>query len=172
QKWIQNGGTLVTTESASNYFSEGKEKPWNAQVTSPEADTSHEAKTLSYSERSEYYGKKRIPGAALNATIDISHPLAYGMKPQLYNLKFGNSAIEPSTDLESVGRYAIDSDQLLASGYASKENLDHLAGKTFAAVDNMGQGKIIYLLDNTQYRMFWKGPSRMMQNAVMIMPSM
>ena len=172
QKWIQNGGTLVTTESAANFFTKGKEKPWSVELATPEADTSQTAKTLTYEKRNEYYGKKRIPGAALKASIDISHPLAFGMKSQLFDLKFGNSALHPSTDLESVGMYENNAQNLLASGYASDENLDHLAGKTFAGVDRMGRGKIVYLLDNTQYRMFWKGPSRMMQNAVMIMPSM
>ena len=145
---------------------------WNAKISSPKADTSMKAKTLTYEERNSYYGKKRIPGAALYANIDTSHPLAFGMKSHLYDLKFGSSAFEPSTSLESVGKYVENVSRLLASGYASKENLNHLAGKTFAAVDRIGKGKVIYLLDNTQYRMFWKGPSRMMQNAVMIMPSM
>ncbi|MEE9374669.1 MAG: M14 family metallopeptidase [Saprospiraceae bacterium] len=172
KEWVQNGGTLVATESAANYFSKSANKIWNTDIFSPEQDTSNRAKTLAYNDRNEYYGKKRVPGAALYSHIDISNPLAFGMKSRLFNLKFGNSAIKPSVDLESVGRYEDNAIRLMASGYASKENLKHLSGKTFAAVDHIGRGKIIYLLDNTQYRMFWKGPSRMMQNAVMIMHSM
>jgi hypothetical protein len=42
----------------------------------------------------------------------------------------------------------------------------------FAAVEDMGSGKVVFLLDNTQYRMFWVGPSRMVQNAVMLLPGM
>ena len=61
---------------------------------------------------------------------------------------------------------------MLASGSSSDENREKLAGKAFAAVQNMGAGKVILLLDKTQYRMFWIGPSRLMLNAVMLMPGM
>lgn len=60
--------------------------------------------------------------------------------------------------------------ELLVSGYASKENLGRLAGKIAVGVVPMGKGKIVYILDNTQFRMFWRGPSRMVQNAVMLLP--
>ncbi|HRD79398.1 MAG TPA: hypothetical protein PLL53_01465, partial [Saprospiraceae bacterium] len=63
-----------------------------------------------------------------------------------------------------------DPASLLASGYASQENLKHLAGNAFAGVLPMGRGKVVFLLDNPQFRMYWRGPSRMMQNAVMLLP--
>ena len=69
----------------------------------------------------------------------------------------------PSVDMPTVGYYNKDSNKLMAAGYASVENLEHLAGNTFAGVVQMGQGKVVYLIDNTQYRMFWIGPSRMIQ---------
>jgi len=61
---------------------------------------------------------------------------------------------------------------LVASGYSAQDNLDRLAGNVFAGVQPIGKGKVVFLLDNTQYRMFWRGPSRMMQNAVMLLKGM
>ena len=58
------------------------------------------------------------------------------------------------------------------SGYASQSNLTQLAGHTFAGTVGMGEGTVVFLVDNTQYRMFWRGPSRMMQNAVMLVPGL
>ena len=78
----------------------------------------------------------------------------------------------PSPDLETVGYYDRDVDDLLTAGYASQKNLRTLAGNAFAAVQEMGEGKVVFLVDNTQYRMFWIGPARMMQNAVMLAPGM
>ena len=57
----------------------------------------------------------------------------------------------------------------MAAGYASQENIQKAAGNAFAGVSEMGSGKVVFLLDNTQYRMFWVGPARMMQNAVMLL---
>jgi len=91
---------------------------------------------------------------------------------RLYTLKQSISALEPDPMLQTVGYYHKDPLKLKVAGYASMENRKLLSGKTFAAVKPMGKGKIIYLVDNTQYRMFWVGPSRMVQNAVMLLPSM
>ena len=44
--------------------------------------------------------------------------------------------------------------------------------RSHAATLPMGEGEVVFLVDNTQYRMFWIGPARMMQNAVMLVPGM
>ncbi len=94
------------------------------------------------------------------------------MPEQLYSLKFGNDALAANTKMQAVGYYEDNADKLLASGYISQENREHLAGNVFAGVVPMGKGKVVLFTDNTQYRMFWRGPSRMMQNAVMLLPSL
>ena len=135
-------------------------------------DTTEKAAFVPFADRRDYHGKKNIPGAAMNATLDNSHPLAFGMPDHLYSLKFGSKALKPNASFQTVGRYEADANSLLAAGYASQENLDRMAGNVFAGVQPMGTGKVVFLLDNTQYRMFWRGPSRMMQNAVMLLKGM
>ncbi|MCP9235118.1 M14 family metallopeptidase [Lewinella sp. JB7] len=171
RQWISGGGTLVTVGSSAEFFTEAS-KFNDQRLKSPGKDTTTAAAYLSFADRTAYYGKQNIPGTALHARLDTTHPLAFGLKPQVYTLKFGSSALVPQADLQSVGRYAADSTALLASGYASQEGLDRLAGNTWAGVRTIGQGKLVYLLDNPHYRMFWRGPSRLMQNAVMIVPGM
>ncbi len=166
--WVSNGGIIVATESASRFFTKEKSGMTNVKLMEVPKDSSKTANYLPYKDRTDYYGKKRIPGSALNAHIDNSHPLAFGVPKDLYTLKFGNDGLAPNPQFETVGYYHENADELLASGYASMDNLKHLAGKSFAGVQNIGKGKIVFLMDNTQYRMFWKGPARMMQNAVMI----
>lgn len=168
EEWIKAGGTLIATESAAEFFTVKKSKLTKVELLEMKKDSSEAALYLAYEDRQDYYGKKKIPGSALNAHIDVSNPLGFGVKPEIYSLKFGTNALKPNPDFQTVGYYQKDPEKLLASGYASKENLEHLAGKTFAGVQSLGSGKIIFLLDNTQYRMFWRGPSRMMQNAVML----
>lgn len=171
KQWISEGGTVVALESAATFFT--KNKKFNSvDISSPPQDTSLAAATVKYQDRTDYFGKKRTPGTALQSQIDISHPLAFGIKDQLYTLKFGSDAIVPNASLQSVGYYHKNANELLASGYIADEYKSHLAGKTFAAVQPLGSGKIVYLLDNPHYRMFWRGPSRMLQNAVMLLPGM
>jgi hypothetical protein len=169
KEWVSKGGVLVATESAANFFAD-KSKLTDVAFKETPKDSSDQIKYLPYAAQEDYNGKKRIPGAAMSAKIDVTHPLAFGMKEELYALKFGVNAIVPSAGLETVGYYHRDPSQLLVAGYASSENLSHLAGGTFAGVKNIGQGKVVYLVDNTQYRMFWLGPTRLMLNAVMQLP--
>lgn len=168
--WVMNGGTLIATESAANFFTKENSKITEVELKKSPKDSSEERNYLKYADREDYLGKRRIPGSALNAIIDTTHPLAFGVKQNLYTLKFGNDALIPSDKFQTVGYYQNSSSNLLVAGYASKENLDHLSGQAFAGVASVGEGKIVYLIDNTQYRMFWLGPSRMMQNAVMLLP--
>lgn len=168
--WIINGGTLIATESAAGFFTKKNSKISEVEMKKAPKDSSQALAYLKYDQREDYFGKRRIPGSALNSKIDITHPLAFGLKEDLYSLKFGNNGLVPSGKFQTVGHYEKEASKLLVAGYASEENLDHLKGLAFAGVASMGRGKIVYLIDNTQYRMFWMGPSRMMQNAVMILP--
>ena len=174
KNWVRAGGTLVATESSAEFLTknrsgftdvalaETEKKEDNDKTVDPEAYTRYEA-------REDTSGLKRIPGSAFKGIVDDSNPLAFGLGNRLYSLKFSDEALVPSTDWQTVGYYQKDVRSLLVSGYASQENLQKAAGNTFAGVAEMGSGKVVFLLDNTQYRMFWVGPARMMQNAVMLL---
>lgn len=174
EQWVRDGGTLVATESSASFLSkdesgftpielvDNKEEDEENGTIDPAAYTPYEA-------RSDSSGLDRIPGSAFKGKIDNTNPLAFGLPEQLFSLKFSTDAFVPSTDFQTVGYYHKDAESLLASGYASQENIENSAGNTFAGVYEMGSGKVALMLDNTQYRMFWIGPARMMQNAAMLL---
>ena len=179
QAWVRDGGTLVATESSALYLTKNRSGLTRVELASDqkeedddEDDEPPPSAYTPYAARGDSTGLARIPGSAFNGWLDETHPLAFGLPDRLYSLKFITDALEPSENLETVGYYEKDAAGLLASGYASQENLGKLAGKAFAAVQEMGQGRVVFLVDNTQYRMFWIGPARLMQNAVMLMPGM
>ncbi|MEM1359564.1 MAG: M14 family zinc carboxypeptidase, partial [Bacteroidota bacterium] len=142
RRWLNGGGTLVAIGSSAEFFTSESGFLKQQKITKPDPDSSEKAKTLHYAERTDYFGKKRVPGSALNATVDVTHPLAFGVKEEVYTLKFGARALALDAGLLSVGRYGEDPETLLAAGYASPENLEALAGNTWAGVRPYGQGKI------------------------------
>lgn len=168
-QWLQRGGTIIALEEAAMYFTEDG-KITKLKASKPEQDTTEAAKIISYADQERYRGLQRIPGSSLRGHIDVTHPLAFGVKKETYALKLSTNALIPAAELQSVGRYHENSGELLQAGYASSANLDRLAGKTFAGVLPFGQGRIVYLPDNPHYRMFWRGTSRMVQNAAMLLP--
>ncbi len=172
--WVRDGGTLVATEGATSWLTKEESGISSAELFEEEEDEDGDkidpAAYTRYKDQEDSSGLRRIPGSAFKAIIDNSHPLAFGMKDKLYSLKFSTNALKPDPSFSTVGYYVKDADEVLASGYASEENKEKAAGKTFAAVQGMGSGNVVFLMDNTQYRMFWIGPARMMQNAVMLVP--
>ncbi len=172
EDWVRRGGVLIATEESAYFFTKKQSEMTTVELSQPDSDTSSTAKYLPYSESQRYYGLKRIPGSALNSSIDTSHPLGFGLDKRVFSLKFGSTALTPSANMQTVGYYEKNAEELLVAGYASPENLKLLAGKSWAGVVNMGRGKVVLITDNTQYRMFWRGPSRMIQNAVMLLPGM
>jgi hypothetical protein len=168
--WIEGGGTVVAAEGSAPFFTQD-----GAAITGVEmvADTTDVVGPYTpYAARVDSFGLDGIPGAALNARLDATHPLTFGIGDHVYSLKYGSDALVPSPDLQTAGHYTPAPEDLLVSGYASQKNLKKLAGGSFAATVERGDGRIVFLLDNTQYRMFWRGPSRMMQNAAMIVPAL
>ena len=173
KQWVRDGGTLIGTESSGAWLTKDQSGITPAELYEEKKDDDESidpAAYTMYKDRQDSAGLRRIPGSAFKAKIDNSHPLAFGMPDKLYSLKFSTNALKPNTAFSTVGYYLKDAGEVLASGYASNANKVKAAGKTFAAVHNMGRGQVVFLLDNTQYRMFWVGPARMVQNAVMLIP--
>jgi len=172
--WVRNGGTLIGTESSASWLTKDQSGITPAELYEPEDDKDDSkidpAAYTKYEDQEDSSGLRRIPGSAFKAMIDNSHPLAFGMPDKMYSLKFSTNALKPNTAFSTVGYYMKDADEVLASGYVSQENKEKAAGMAFAAVHGMGSGNVVFLLDNTQYRMFWVGGARMVQNAVMLMP--
>jgi len=169
--WVESGGTLVGTEQSARFLTENESGLTDVSAVTDTTE-SRIGPYTPYAARGDSSGLGNIPGAALDGHVDTTHPLAFGVGERVYSLKYGVSGLEPSSDLQTAAHYAQDPDDLLVSGYASQKNLEQLAGKSFAGTVEMGEGRVVFLVDNTQYRMFWRGPSRMMQNAVMLVPAL
>lgn len=169
--WVQDGGTLVGTEESARFLTADASGLTDVETMQDTTDSPIGPYT-SYAARDDSAGLDYVPGAAFTGRLDSTHPLTYGIGSEVYTLKYGVSGLEPSPNLQTAGHYARDADDLLVSGYASQENVQQMAGKTFAGTVEMGDGQVVFLVDNTQYRMFWRGPSRMMQNAVMLVPGL
>ena len=175
ENWVRAGGTLIATESAADFFTKDRNGLTDIElVEDEENEDSEELDTDAYTRfeaLEDTSGLRRIPGSSFNAILDNSHPLAFGMPDEMYSLKFRTTAFKPSSDYRVVGYYHKDASKVLASGYASDENKTKAAGNAFIAHQSVGSGNVVLILDNTQYRMFWVGPARLVQNAVMLVPS-
>lgn len=176
QNWVQAGGTLIATGNSARYLTKDRsgftEITLVQEVDKAETDSGRidpEAYTT-YAARDDSSGLRRIPGTALKGVLDTTHPLAFGLDNRTYVLKFGGDALLPNKNWQAVGYFSKNENNLLASGYISKSNKQKLAGNAFAGVLSIGRGRVVLLMENMQYRMFWVNNARLMQNAIMLLP--
>ena len=162
KSWVQGGGTLILTEeavswAAQNGISDVKMK----RVKSPVDSTMK----LSYTDREEIDGAQRMNGAIFGAEIDQAHPLAYGYNQKVISLFKSNRVfIEKSKNPYATPFYY--KDKPLQSGWISKQNYDAIKNSAAVVVNAIGNGRVINIADNPNFRAFWLGGTKLFMNAI------
>jgi len=158
--WLNDGGILITQSRASQWLSE---QGWLSSKGS-KLELLEDTK-LRYSDMADTRSKHFIGGAIAGTTIDLTHPLGFGLDDdQLAVFKRGQfSFSEPKESFVSFSRF---NQSPLIAGYMSEDNRKHLAGETSILVQGHGRGKIIAFTDDMNFRGFWLGTSRVFTNAL------
>lgn len=158
--WVKEGGTLVAWSDALRFLDKLKigdvkfEKPYRI-----------DSATFSYADRPKARGAQFVGGAIFNMEMDLTHPLAYGYrKDKLPVFKGGDLVLEDSKGYHRNPFHYTD--QPLLSGYVSEENLERIKSSPAVAVSSFGEGKVIALVDDPNFRAFWYGTNRLMMNAI------
>ncbi|HEX4875963.1 MAG TPA: M14 family zinc carboxypeptidase [Chitinophagaceae bacterium] len=160
--WVQNGGVLILTEeavswAAQNGISDVKFK----RVKSPVDSTDK----LAYNEREQVDGSQQIQGAIFGADADLTHPLAYGYSTKTVSLFKANKVfMEKSKNPYATPFYY--GGKPLQSGWVSKENGDAIKNSAAVVVNTVGNGRIINIADNPNFRAFWLGGTKLFMNAI------
>jgi len=116
-----------------------------------------------------------VPGAILRAEMDPETWLAAGYVgelPVLVDSRRIYMAPEgpPDSGKRVVARYA-DPDSLLLSGFMWPESAERLPGTVFAYEERIGDGRVILLAEDPNFRAYWRGANRLFLNAVVLSPS-
>ena len=166
--WIEQGGVLVASKRAAAWATRNNLHQANANSENQKEDQDDPQGSptpAAYGDYSKDFSKSLIGGAIVNATIDISHPLAYGYRRvQLPLFRNGTTFLHPSDNpYETYLRYT---ETPLLSGYIGEARLKQLAGSGAASAHKLGQGAVIRLADNPNFRGFWYGTNRLYFNAL------
>jgi len=160
--WVQGGGTLILTEeavswAAQNGISEVKFKKLKSPVDSTDK--------LSYTDREQIDGAQQIQGAIFGADVDLTHPLAYGYNQKTVSLFKANKVfMEKSKNPYATPFYY--GSKPLQSGWVSKENGEAIKNSAAVIVNTVGNGRVINIADNPNFRAFWLGGSKLFMNAI------
>ena len=160
--WVQNGGELILSEeaviwAAQNGITDIKFKKLKSPVDS--------SSRLSYTQREQIDGAQQMHGAIFGANADLTHPLTYGYNQKVLSLFKGNKVfMEKSKNPYATPYYY--GDNPLQSGWVSKENLDAIKNSAAVVVNTVGNGRVINIADNPNFRAFWLGGAKLFINAI------
>lgn len=162
QRWVRDGGTLVTIGSATEFAmgSSGLDlialRSWY--------DTEAGRGATRYS----------VPGAIFRATLDTDYWLRAGYEgdevPVLVN---SNRLFRAPSGPPNAGRRVvaqIAAQNPLLSGHAWAESQERLPGSVYLYEERVGRGRVIAFAEDPNFRAYHRGVDRLFLNAVILGP--
>ena len=163
RQWVRSGGSLIAVEGA-NAFLAGKDG-FSLQRKSKDADDQDnpEDRLMRYGDAERASVVNFNAGAIYPLHMDPTHPLAFGYGEQYMSLKLGSTAYEYLEDGWNVG---VVKDGSPRSGFVGHKAQESIAQSLSYGVQPMGQGEVIYMIDNPFFRGFWHNGKLLISNAV------
>jgi hypothetical protein len=116
--------------------------------------------------RAEY-----IPGAIFRATLDQTHWLTGGYEHDQLPVFLETSSLLTPSD-KGANPVVFTGADLALAGFTWPDNTEkHLRNSIWAAVETVGAGTVVVFAENPVYRGFWRGPARLLTNAVLFGPN-
>lgn len=165
KRWTRNGGTLIMTKYANNWAERNSLANIEYAGHDKSDDEKEEVQPKPYADMSKTRGAQYIGGTIFHAKLDLTHPLGYGYNDDDLTV-FRNSTLFLKKADNPYATPLYYTDDPLASGYVSDENLEKLKGTAAIVVSDMGSGRVISMTDNPNFRAFWFGTNKLFMNAI------
>jgi hypothetical protein len=179
-RWVRDGGVLITYGGAALFPGHedvglssvsvlgGEEDEDSERGDSLENDPSLTPPLASPTAGED--GPERLPGSIFRATLDLSHWLTMGYEEQsLAVMMRGGAMLKPSEQGDNPVSFV--GNATLLAGFAWPDNTERLLdGAVWAATERQGRGNVVMFADDILFRGFWRGPARLLTNAILFGP--
>jgi len=156
--WIQKGGKLIALAGALNRFADAD----GFGLTKKEVED-RETTTVAYGDLERRAISGNTTGSIFEATLDKTHPLSFGID-HYYTLKI-NEAVYEFIENENNAATLLENTKPVAGfmGYYAKQQQKNtlLFGE-----ESVGNGRVIYFVDNVLFRGFWYNGKMVFSNAL------
>ncbi|MDC3050976.1 zinc carboxypeptidase, partial [Bacteroidota bacterium] len=159
KSWVENGGTLILYRDAITWAKENK------LIEIDFIEKELVAENINFINKNNFKRAQSISGAIFKANLDRTHPINFGIENNSIAL-FRNTDIFLKPDDDSFNNPIVYDKNPLISGYISKENLESLSNTVPFKIDPIGDGKIIIMTDNTNFRGYWIGTQHILANMI------
>lgn len=171
--FVSNGGKVIAMGDGVKLF-EDREGYHLTQFATDDEKTNAKQKEEEeelYARFLDFEGSERrsisayIPGAIIENKIDTSHPLTFGLGDNYYSLKTSPSLFKLIKGAQNV---IYVPNKFKSFGFIGSKLKGELAETVTFAIDKVGKGKVIYMMDNPLFRGFWENGNILFSNALFL----
>jgi len=163
KKWTQNGGTLIAIQNALRSFA-GK-KGFGLERKKAKKDTT-QVNLIPYALRERESVKNLITGSVFKATVDNTHPMAFGYPKAYFSLKLSATTYKYLKNGFNIAYF--DENANTISGFSGSKAVKNVPKSLLFGEEKMGNGSVIYMVDNPLFRSFWENGKLFFANAVFL----
>jgi len=175
--WVRSGGVLIGFGGAGDLATNkdlelstvagvGADSSLKADSTAPGNVPPLVSPSAAPKDRPEW-----LPGAIFRATLDPTHWLTLGYTGEKLPV-FIDGDVFWRKSKGGANPVVFKGDSLVMAGFTWPGNTERLLkGTTWAAVENQGSGRVVLFLSDPLFRAFWRGPARLVTNAILIGPN-
>lgn len=170
REWVRGGGKLIAMERATSAFAD-KADFGLAKKTDKGKDSKEKGKKdsdlmdslKSFGSRERDAVSDETPGSIFRVDLDKTHPLAFGYTNGYYSLVQNAYDYDLLKDGWNVGYLRSNN---YVSGFVGKNAREKLQNTPVHAVQQIGRGSVIYMMDDPLFRGFWYNGKLLFANAV------
>lgn len=175
-RWVEKGGVLVATKAAA-VWAQGlfendgmQEDTSDGAAAEPAAEGGVAAESppvprRPYADYQRDRAAELVSGVVVGVELDLTHPLAFGYRAADLPV-FRNSTASLSRPADPYSIVAAYAEEPWVSGYLSESRRSELGGATALVASRHGEGTVILMADNPNFRAIWYGTSKLLLNAV------
>ena len=171
--WVEQGGILIASQRAASWaeslcYSGNGCIGAAADVGKEGSRVPGEPEPVAYDNFEQKRAELTIGGAIVGTRVDVTHPLAYGLQPELPLFRKGTTLLQASDNAFTTPvRYM---EKPLLSGYIGEARLAEISNQPAVIAQRQGKGAVIRFANNPLFRGFWRGTGRLWVNALYFGP--
>ncbi len=163
KKWVQQGGKVIAMADAVTIFSNQKGFDLKLNDSDEKQKDSISGNLTPYDQRERKSVQDFITGSIFKTKVDPSHPMAFGYSDTYFTLKLGSNSYKHLQDGYNVAYIETPEN---VSGFAGKDALKSLNNSLVFGEARIGNGSVIYMVDNPLFRSFWENGKLFFVNAI------
>ncbi|WP_046757470.1 M14 family metallopeptidase [Kordia jejudonensis] len=161
KNWVSRGGKVIAMGNALKTFEDKK----GFGLKKKETDKDDPLEVISYAKSERERVSNFITGAIFKTKVDNTHPLAFGYDDSYFTLKLGNSAY---SYLDKGYTVSYLEDNKAVSGFAGHKAVEKIKNTLVFGEYRIGNGSMIYMVDNPMFRAFWENGKLFFANAIFL----